>query len=109
VVSKIEIGYEIMDNVVVRKYFVNYEYVVLCDIPCLDLNGLSESEIENALVELYNAVKDYGVEIGLWSDVYVFDIPYNCILMSTKSIPRKVIKIAIDTLRAFCNKVMVHG
>ena len=108
-VSKIEIGYEIMDNVVVRKYFVNYEYVVLCDIPCLDLNGLSESEIENALVELYNAVKDYGVEIGLWSDVYVFDIPYNCILMSTKFIPRKVIKIAIDTLRAFCNKVMVHG
>jgi len=107
--AKIEMGYELMDNVVVRKYFVDYEYVVLCNIPCLDLNGMSESEIEDALIALFRATEKYGVESGLWSDVYVFDIPYNCILMSTRPIPRKVVQKAIDTLRAFCNKVVVHG
>ena len=101
--QKIEIGYELMDNVVVRKYFVEYEYVVLCDIPCLNLNGMSESEIENALIALFNAVKGYDVEIGLWDDVHVFDMPYNCVIASTKPIPKKVVQIAINTLRSFCN------
>jgi hypothetical protein len=100
--QKIEIGYELMDNVVVRKYFVEYEYVVLCDIPCLDLNEMSESEIEDALIALFKATEKYNVEIGLWDDVHVFDMPYNCVIASTKPIPRKVIKIAISTLRAFC-------
>ena len=108
-VSKMEIGYELMDNVVVRKYFVDGHYVTLCDIPCLDLNRMSEEEIENALIALINAIKNYGVEIGLWSDVYVFDVPFNCVISSTKPISREVIKIAISTLRAFCNKVVVHG
>jgi len=103
VASKIEMGYELMGNVVVRKYFVEYEYVVLCDIPCLDLNKMSEMEIENALIELFNAVKGYDVEIGLWSDVHIFDVPYNCVIVSTKPIPKKVVQIAIDTLRSFCN------
>ena len=106
--QKIEIGYELMDNVVVRKYFVEYEYVVLCDIPCLNLNGMSESEIENALIALFNAVKGYDVEIGLWDDVHVFNVPFNCVISSTKPIPREVIKIAISTLRAFCNKVVIN-
>jgi len=101
--QKIEIGYELMDNVVVRKYFVEYEYVVLCDIPCLNLNEMSESEIENALIALFNAVKGYDVEIGLWDDVHVFDMPYNCVIASTKPIPKKVVQIAINTLRSFCN------
>ena len=107
--SRIEIGYEEWNGVVVRKYFVGYEYVVLCDIPCLDLNRMSEVEIENALIALFNAVKGYDVEIGLWDDVHVFNVPFNCVISSTKPIPREVIKIAIDTLRAFCNKVVVHG
>ena len=107
--QKIEIGYEEWNGVVVRKYFVGYEYVVLCDIPCLNLNGMSESEIEDALIALFNATKDYGVEIGLWDDVHVFDMPYNCVIASTKPIPKKAIEIAIDTLKAFCNKVVVHG
>jgi hypothetical protein len=102
-VPKIEMGYEIMDNVVVREYFVEYEYVVLCDIPCLDMNKMSELEIENALIALFKATKDYGVEIGLWDDVHYFDVPYNCVIVSTKPIPKKVIKIAINTLKAFCN------
>jgi hypothetical protein len=101
--SKIEIGYELMDNVVVHKYFVDGHYVTLCDIPCLDLSKLSESEIENALIALYDSVKDYGVDGGLWSDVYVFDVPFNCVISSTKPIPKKVVQIAINTLRAFCN------
>jgi hypothetical protein len=101
--SKIEIGYELMDNVVVREYFVEYEYVVLCDIPCLDLNKMSESEIEDALIALFRATEKYGVEIGLWSDVHVFNVPYNCVLVSTKPIPKKVVKIAISTLKEFCN------
>jgi len=107
--SRIEIGYEEWNGVVVRKYFVGYEYVVLCDIPCLDLNRMSEVEIENALIALFNAVKGYDVEIGLWDDVHVFNVPFNCVISSTKPIPREVIKIAIDTLRAFCNEVVVHG
>ena len=86
-----------------REYFVEYEYVVLCDIPCLDLNEMSESEIENALIALFNAVKGYDVDIGLWYDVHVFDMPYNCVIASTKPIPKKVVQIAINTLRSFCN------
>ena len=101
--SGIEIGYELMDNVVVRKYFVEYEYVVLCDIPCLDLNEMSESEIEDALIALFKATEKYNVEIGLWDDVHVFDMPYNCVIVSTKPIPKKVVQIAISTLRSFCN------
>ena len=107
--SGIEIGYEEWNGVVVRKYFVGYEYVVLCDIPCLDLNEMSESEIEDALIALFNAVKGYDVEIGLWDDVHVFDVPFNCVISGTKPIPKKAIEIAVDTLRAFCNKVVVHG
>ncbi len=99
----VEIGYEELNGIAIRKYLANGHYVTLCDIPCLDLSKLSESEIENALVALYDSVKDYGVEIGLWSDVYVFDVPYNCVISSTKPIPREVIKIAISTLRSFCN------
>ena len=101
--SKFEMGYELMGNVVVRKYLIGGHYVTLCNIPCLDLNKMSESEIENALIALFNAVKDYGVEIGLWSDVYVFSEPYNCVISSTKPIPKKVVQIAISTLKAFCN------
>ena len=101
--QKIEIGYELMDNVVVRKYFVEYEYVVVCDIPCLDLNEMSESEIENALIALFNAVKGYDVEIGLWDDVHVFNVPFNCVISGIKPIPKKAVQIAIDTLRSFCN------
>jgi len=98
-----EIGYEELNGVIVRKFTVDNYYVVLCNIPCLDLNKMTESEIENALIALFNAVKDYGVESGLWSDVYVFDIPYNCILVSNAPIPRKAIERAITALRAFCN------
>jgi len=98
-----EIGYEELNGIAVRKYLVNGHYVTLCNIPCLDLNKMSELEIENALIELYNAVKDYGVESGLWSDVYVFNEPYNCVIVSTKPIPKKVVQKAIGALRAFCN------
>ena len=107
--SGIEIGYEEWNGVAIRKYFVGYEYVVLCDIPCLNLNEMSESEIENALIALFNAVKGYDVEIGLWDDVHVFNVPFNCVISGIKPIPKKAIEIAIDTLRAFCNKVVVHG
>jgi hypothetical protein len=100
--SKIEIGYEKWNGITIRKYFVGYEYVVLCDIPCLDLNEMSESEIEDALIALFKATEKYGVEIGLWDDVHVFDMPYNCVIASTKPIPKKVIEIAISTLREFC-------
>ena len=99
----VEIGYEELNGVAIRKYLVGGHYVTLCNIPCLNLNGMSESEIEDALIALFNAVKGYDVEIGLWSDVYMFDVPYNCILVSAKPIPKKVVQIAIDTLRAFCN------
>jgi hypothetical protein len=101
--SGIEIGYEEWNGVVVRKYFVEYEYVTLCNIPCLNLNEMSESEIEDALIALFNAVKGYDVEIGLWDDVHVFNVPFNCVISSTKPIPKKVVQIAIDTLRSFCN------
>jgi len=99
----VEIGYEELNGVAIRKYLVGGHYVTLCNIPCLNLNGMSESEIENALIALFNAIKDYGVEIGLWSDVYVFDVPYNCILVGVKPISKRVVEIAINTLRAFCN------
>jgi len=101
--SRIEIGYEEWNGITIRKYFVEYEYVVLCDIPCLNLNEMSESEIENALIALFNAVKGYDVEIGLWDDVHVFNVPFNCVISSIKPIPKKAVQIAIDTLRSFCN------
>ena len=101
--SKVEIGYEEWNGITIRKYFIEYEYVVLCNIPCLNLNEMSESEIEDALIALFKATEKYGVEIGLWDDVHVFNEPYNCVIVSTKPIPKKVVQIAISTLKAFCN------
>jgi hypothetical protein len=102
-VSKIEMGYEEWNGVTVRKYSIGGHYVTLCNIPCLDLNKMTEEEIENALIELFKMTEKYGVETGLWTDVYVFDVPYNCVIVSTKPIPKKAIEKAISTLKSFCN------
>jgi len=107
VVPKVFMGYEKVDDAVV-KYYEAYEsgskyYVALIKKPCLRIKN--EEEYEEAWLNLSNALKPYNVNVWFWDDVFGFDnteYDYNVIMTSKKPIPKDAVEKAIKLLTAYC-------
>jgi len=107
VVPKIFMSYEkVYDSSV--KYYEAYEsgskyYVALIKKPCLRFKN--EEELEEAWMNLSNALKSYNVDVWYGDSVFGFDnieYDYNVIMVSEKPIPKSAVEKTVKLLTAYC-------